>query len=56
MQFLEVFGVAEVVFEVDGKDEAAVGQSQFGSDGPAQVACVDSTLPEAPKMVALIPE
>lgn len=48
--------VAEVVVQVQGHDEAAVGEAQLGSDGSAQVACVDSTLPDAPKMVARMPE
>lgn len=56
MQFLEVFGVPEVVFEIEGEDEAAIGESQFGRDGSAEVSCVDSTLPDAPKMVARMPE
>ena len=56
VQVLEMLGVPKVVLEVEGKDEAAVGETEFCGDGPAQVSCVDSTLPDAPKMVALIPE
>lgn len=48
--------MSEVVLKVEGEYEAAVGEAELCGDGPAEVSCVDSTLPDAPKMVALIPE
>lgn len=56
MQFLQVLGVPEVVLEIEWQDKTAIGETQLGSNGSAQVSCVDSTLPDAPKMVARTPE
>jgi hypothetical protein len=51
-----MLGVPVVVVQTQRHDEAAVGESQFGCDGFSEVSCISSTLPDAPKIVALMPE
>lgn len=51
-----MLGVTVVVVQAQRHDEAAVGESQFRSDGFSEVACISSTLPDAPKIVARMPE
>lgn len=51
-----MLGVTVVVVQAQWHDEAAIGESQLRSDGFSEVTWISSTLPDAPKIVARMPE